>query len=469
MLFLFPSGASSSSPKRLRKRLCIAGIMVPVSFGVLQAQEVPDSARQIILDVGQRFEWSDNPDLEEEGEDRFTSRTTLQLRAFQRTRTDEFSFSLGGDLELSDSSNSDDDGLANTNLGLGWARNVGHARTGVALDYSEVDLGNTTGTFFNDDTGSIDFGTVERGTRKTTDLILNGAFGIDNPIGGSYAFGQREIRYSDTQDDTDLRDADRLSFTGDVFFVVDPRLTLGFDGSYTDFDEVGPDDLDTTATRVGTFAEIGISPTLTGRFGLGWEEVEETGTTNNIEDGVTFDAALTKELPGSILTFDVISDIVATGRRGEFRVGQSFELPRNSLSYSLGISRIEDFDTEPLIGLGWSQDLPRGEIRFILEQSAETSRDNENLINSRMAFGYTQELTARSGFDVEFSFIDRNDRSSSDLDTKRYDLGLTYRHALSQDWNVVGGVTVVSIEEDEAPDSDANTIFIGLEKRFVWN
>lgn len=468
MSFLYQNAAFLSNLKHLRRRLCVAGIIVPVGFGMLQAQEVPDGARQIILDVGQRLEWSDNPDLEEEGEDRFTSRTTLQFTGFRRSRSDILSFSLGGDFELSDGDEDVDNGIANPNLGLAWARDVGHAQTGISFDYREADLGSTTGTFFNEDTDSIDFGTVDRGTRQTADLRLNGAFGIESPVGGSYDLWQRQIRYSDT-DDEDLRDADRLTFDAGVFVVAGPRVTLGLEGFYSDFDEVGPGDLDTVETRLDSFADITFSQRLSGRFALGWEEVEESGTSNNVEDGVVFEADLTQALQRSEISFGVASDIVASGRRSEVRFGQSFDLPRNELSYSLGLSRLEDEDTEPLIGFAWSQDLPRGGVRALIEQTATTSRDNENLINSRMALGYTHELTARSGVDLEFAFIDRNDRSTEDDDSQRFDINLTYRHTLYQDWNLVSGISLVRLEEDDGEDTDANTIFVGLEKRFVWN
>ena len=465
MSFLFPNAACLNNASRLRRRIGTASILVALSFGILQAQEAPESARQFILDVGQRLEWSDNPDLEVIGEDRFTSRTTLQFGIEKRTHTDRLSLSLGGDLELYDGSSSDID---NANFGLGWNRDVGHSRTGITFDYREVDLGSTTSTFFNEDTGSIDFGTVDRGTRQTADLNLTGAFGVDSPFGGSYTLGQRQIRYSDTLD-SDLLDADRTTFTGDLFTVINPRLTLGLETSYRDFNETGPGDRDTTSSQFGTFADVEITPRLTGRFGLGWKEVEETGISNNVEDGIVFDVALTQDLPRSSMTFGASSDILASGRRDEIFVSQTFDLPRNDLRYSLGLSRFDGNDIEPLIGLGWSQDLPRGAISFTLEQRATSGRDNENLINSRMSLGYRQELTSRSGFDVTFSAIDRNDLSATGVDTQRYNLDLTYRHALYEDWNLTSGISMVLLEEDSAADRNANTVFIGLEKRFVWN
>ncbi|MEE4189090.1 MAG: hypothetical protein V2I76_11670 [Roseobacter sp.] len=457
-----------NKPEYLQRRLLVAGALLTLSFTVLKAQEIPDSARQTILEVGQRLEWSDNPELDEVGEDRFTSRTTLQYSGFRRASNDTLSFSLGGDLELTDGGADADDGLTNTNLGLGWDRNVRRSRTGLSFNYLESDLGSTTGTFFNEDTSSIDFGTVDRGSRETIDFRLDGAFGIDSPIGGSYDVWQRLIDYSDTEDE-DLRDAERLTLSGDLFFVLNPRFTVGLDGLYRDFDEDGPDDLDTTDIRIDTFADVIFSQTLSGRFALGWEEVEESGTTNNTENGVVFDASLTQAMPRSDVTVGLGTDIVASGRRSEVRFGQSFDLPRNTLSYSLGLSRVEGEGTEPLLGLGWSQDLPRGALRALVEQTPATNSDNDNLINSRVVVGYTQELTPRSGFDLEFSFIDSSNRTIDDDDSQRLDIDLTYRHEVYRDWDLISGVSLVRLDEDGDDDRDANTIFIGLEKTFVWN
>jgi hypothetical protein len=470
MSFLCQNGACSSSNRRRLRHRALAGTTAlagVLSFGVLQAQEVPDSARQVILDFSQRFEFSDNPDLLFEGqeEDRFTSRTTLLLGYGRRTGTDSFSFSLGGDLELRDDG---DNGITNTLFGLGWARDVGSAQTGIALDVSEVELGSASESFFDEDTGSIDFGTIDQGTRRTADVTFEGAFGVDAPFGGTYRLQQREIRYSDTQD-PDLQDADRLTLEGGLFFVLDPRITLGIEASQVDFDEDGPGERDRVTNRVGTYLETQINSRLTGRFDLGWEEVDETGTVIDNEDGVVFGVALEQEMPTSTVLFEALSEITINGRRNEVRAGQAIELPRGDLSYSLGLTRTEGFDTEPLLGLGWTQELPNGAVRVIFEQSAATGRDDENLINSRLSLGYQQELTARSAFDIGFSFIDRDEQADTGRDSKRYNLDLTYRYALTNDWDLATGVSLVRSEREGEADRDANTVFIGLERRFVWN
>ena len=474
MLFLSQNGACSSKPGRRPSHRRIpyiaggaglAGTAVLLSFGVPLAQETPASAQQFTLDVAQRLEWSDNPDLLVDPEDRLLARTSLRFGMERRTGIDRLSFSLGGDLEIS---NDDSTGFERPSLALGWQRDVGHSRIGVTLDFSEVDLGSSTDTTFDEDTQSIDFITVDSGARQTANLALTGAFGIDEPFGGSYRLSQRQVRYVDTSD-SDLQDSDRLSFNGDLHFEIDPRITLGLAADYTDFNEEGPDDLDTVTTRIESYADMDITPRLTGRVGLGWQQVEQSGTTDLTRDGMIFDASLTQALPRSTMEFRAQSRVTSNGRRNELRFIHDIEQPLGTLRYSLGVSRTGDLDPAPLFGLAWRRELPRGAFSVNLEQAAVTDTDDEELINSQLSMSYQQDLTTRSGFGVEFVMRDSDDRADSGTDSRSYNLGLTYRHEVTQDWDFTGGVSMVRVEEDGTSDRDSNTVFVGLERRFVWN
>lgn len=470
MLFLSRNGASSSRPNYNPSRTHFwirAGAatgLVTLGFGVLQAQEAPESARQIVLDVRERLEWSDNPDLLTEGEDRITSRTSLGFGLTRRTRTDRFTFAFGGDLEIT---NDDTGGIENPFLGIGWLRDIERSRIGLSYDFSEFQL-DSVRSIFNADTGSVDFVSVDSGTRRTSDVTFDGAFGVDGPFGGSYRLFQRQIDYFDTID-PGLRDADWRTFDGDLFVEAGPASTIGLVTALSDFDEQGTDALDTKSSRLAGFIDTDLTSRLSVRTELGWQQVEQTGRETTDERGVVFDVALAQELPRSTLLVDANSVLSSIGRRDTVSFGQDFDLPINDFRYSIGLSRLETEDINPLLNLYWRKELPRGEIDFDITQIATVGRDNEDLINTRITFGYTQELTTVSGLDMAFAVSDRDEQNPEGIDTRRYDFSVAYRHAMTQDWDFVGGYSAALLEEEGTEDRSSNTFFFGLEKQFVWN
>ncbi|WP_152610688.1 hypothetical protein [Ruegeria sp. ANG-R] len=486
----------------MRRRTIAGSMVIALSFGALQAQELPvddltpdfppedledvpadaetgvprftrpdeaepDSARTMFLDFREEFRYSDNPDLEadDEAEDVFTARTTLQGGYIRRTAIDSFELLFGADLDLR---TDDEGGIERPRIDLGWARDVGNSNIGLSLGYSEFDLGTDTGSFFNSDTGSIDFGTFDRGTRETSDIAIEGGFGLERPFGGNYLLSHREIRYNDT-DDPGLLNADRFIAEGDLFFVLTPRFTVGLEAGRTDFDEDGEGALDTITTYYRAFADTQIDSRTRGRFSLGWEEVDESGEFDNVEDGVVFGIELARDTPRGENFLNIDSRITTAGRQTELRLGQTIEQSTRELGYSIGMLDTEGADTEPLFGLRWAEELPRGVFNTSLEMTPFSDRDGETQINTLFTVGYGQEITTRSGFSVDISYLDVNNLDTDSADTQRLDLSLTYSYALTEDWNLVSGVSFARLEEDDEEDRDANTVFVGIERRFVWN
>ncbi len=427
----------------------------------------PESAQRFLFDLREELRYSDNPDLDlnEDAESVLIARTTALLGYARRTSVDAFDLQLGADLDLRTDG---DSGIERPTFDLNWIRDVGNTNFGLSFGYSEVDLGSDTGTFFNEDTGSIDFGTIDSGTRQTTDYAVNGGFGLERPFGGNYLLSHRQIKYSDTEDPS-LLDADRFIADGDIFFVITPRITLGLEGEHSDFDEDGEGSIDTTSNYFGTFADSQINSRLTGRFNLGWQRVEDTGAVNRTEDGVVFGAELDQETSRGSNFLNIGSIITSAGRENELRLGQSIEQLTRRFEYSVGLVDAEDSDIEPLFGLNWTEELPRGAFNVSLEQTPFTDRDTGTQINTLFTFRYDQDLNTRSGFSIELRYLDVNELNSEEADTQRLDLDLTYRYAVTEDWDITSGISFVRAKEDGAGDRDSDTIFVGLERRFVWN
>lgn len=469
MSSLFRKDASlNDAPARsgpLRRCLYPGGAVLAFALAnAAPAQDAGDSARRFTLDVSQGLEWSNNPDLAVIGESELLSRTSLTFGLERRTSIDRLALSLGGDFILSDEG---DSGFENPAFRLDLGRDVGHSRIGLDVEIRETQL--DSGDFiFDEDTGSVDFITDDNATRRSSRIGLSGAFGVEAPFGGSYRLSREEIRYSDTTD-TALVDADRTVFDGRLDFRLDPRIVLGLIASHTEVDEIGPGAIDTTSSRLGTSLDMEITQRLTGRFALGWQRVEERGLIDTTEDGAFLNAGLTWAMPNGSVGMDADSVIDVNGRRNTVQVRRSMELPRGALSYSVGLSQASGLDANPIFGLAWRQDLPRAVFSVALTQTPATTRENVEAIYSALTLGYVQQLTTRSSFDTSLSVRDSDELTVGGIDSRRFDLDMTYRHELAQDWNMVGRVSVARIEEDGVADRSSNTVFIGLEKRFVWN
>ncbi|WP_157598981.1 hypothetical protein [Tateyamaria omphalii] len=473
MLFLYQKGACSSkkrdqagtgAPLYWVKLLGAGTVCVSALALTGQAQEVPEGAQRITLDVRTGLEWSDNPDLVVDGDSRFVSRTRLDFALERRTDIDRLTFGAAGDVVLGEDT---DDVVENPEFRLRWDRDVGRSRLGAGLTYESIEL-DSTGFADGVSADSVDFSTFDGGTRRLAGIDVDGAWGVGGPLGATYSLSQDRITYDGTDDPT-LLDADSRDFRFALTGALDRTTTLGLIGSYSEFDEDGAGALDTRSVRLGGELRSEITQTMTGRFALGWQEAEETGADTTQSEGVFVDGELTWALPNGTAGIVWDSPIEVDRRRTTVRFQRSLELPRGGLGYSIGASRAAGLGTRPLVGLNWEYEMPRARFVADLSQTPATTRDNVQTINSVLSLNFNQQLTSRGNLDVLFTVRDGNEDGEGAVDNRRVGLDVTYRHDLAQDWDLVGQFSSVHVSEDDAEDRSSNTIFIGLEKRFGWN
>lgn len=473
MLFLYQKGACSNKSYEQavtgKARYWARGLG-PSTLGVLafslagQAQEAPEGAQRFTLDVRTGLEWSDNPDLLEDGDSHLVNRTRLDFAFERRTAIDTLTFGLGGDILFGEDTQ---DSIENSTARLRWDRDVGRSRigAGVTLQRTELD-----GTSFATDGGadSVDFDTFDGGARRDFRLELDGAFGVDGPLSATYSLSQNRITYVDTADPT-LLDADARDFRFSIAGALDRTTTLGLIGSFSEFDEDGVGALDTQSVRLGTELRSEVTPVLTSRVALGWQEAEESGTDTERSDGVFLEGELTWTRPNGTAGFVLDSPIDVNGRRTSLQFRRALELPRGGFGYSIGASRATGLNARPLFGVNWEYEMPRATFSADLSQTPTTTRDNVETINSVLSLNFNQQLTSRSNLDVLFSVRDGDEEGDDASDTRRVGLDLTYRYDLPKAWTLVGQASTVRITQDDVEDRNANTLFVGLEKRFGRN
>ncbi|GIT89280.1 hypothetical protein [Roseobacter sp. OBYS 0001] len=431
------------------------------------AQEALPPGITASFDVTQRLEYSDNPDLDIEGDPDFFGRTILGFNLESATSLQNFSLGLGTDIEEGRNDKSSVD-LTNTFLRLGYDRATRNASIGTSLRYRESDA---TTTFFDDDfdndSNAID---QDTGTRQNYGFGLIGAIGVEAPIGASFDVDYSEVRYSGT-DDPDLTDQSTLDTSAQVSFRIDPRIIPRLTAKYFNFDARG-DGTNRETTGFGAGVLLEFSPLLTGDFEATYDSIERTGDEVATDDGVSFSAELTRDLTNGTLGARLSSEVSSNGdgRRGFFTVNRDMDLSRRAaLSYSLGGTRSENSSFEPLVDVDYVYALPTSQISFGLSQQFNTNSDNEEQINTTLNAGYQHQVNSLSSIGADFSLFDRNELGPQADDGRRVDFSLSYQYALTRDWGLVSGVSHILSTSDSEEDRSSNTIFVGLQRNFSWN
>lgn len=452
--------------KIAKPRLYGAGLLIlSVGSVTAYAQEVTPPGIVARFDVVQRLEYSDNPDFEEDRVSDFYGRTIFGFGLESATRVSNFALSLGADLEEGRDSQSTFE-WTNYNLDFAYDRTTRNAFLGFNLGFSEFDLNSSD--FENDfeqDGNSIN---QNDGTRQSYNFGLEGAVGMEAPIGASFQWNNNEINYSGS-DDPDLRDISTNNFSGQVDFRIDPRITASLTGRFDEFDASG-DGVDRETTGFGTSISMDITPLDRVDVSLSYERIERSGGETGTDEGLSGGVDWTRQVPNGEMGISYRSDVASNneGRRSFLNVFRDMEMLRGNLSVRLGLTGAETVGTDPLVDISYTHERPTSTLTFGLSQSVNTDDDNNEQINTTLRASLDQEINSLSSLQFDISYFNRNELQDNPNDGKRINLGLSYRHNLTRDWGLVTGYSHTFSAEETENDRRSNTVFVGLERSFDW-
>jgi len=441
--------------KRDKTRRWIGAFSVICGLGVVaQAQEALPPGMLATLDVTQRLEYSDNPDLNENGQSDLFGRTILSFGLDSITPLQNFALDLGTEIEEGRNDQSSVD-FTNSFFQLGYDREVRTARFNSGVSFRETDV---SSSFLSDDF-ETDGNVINQdsGTRQSLGLQLGGDLGIDAPIGAGFDLDYRGLRYNDTND-PDLTDSDRLDLSGEIRFRIDPRILARLTTIYEDFDAQG-NGTNRETIGFGSGVTLDISPVLRGDFDIRYDRIERSGDEIGTNEGLSVSAGLTQALSNGTLGATLSSEVSSNddGRRSFFTVDRALDLSRRSdLAYSLGATRSDSNAFNPLVNVNYAYELPTSQVSFGLSQRVNTDSDNQEQINTL------------SSLSADLSLLDRNELGPDAEDAQRIDLSLSYRYAVTRDWGIVSGFTHRRASSDGDADRISNTVFLGLQRNFNW-
>ena len=397
---------------------------VSIRGGLLTAAAVLSAnagAAEVVLSFGleQRLEAGQNVDLEvPEGGQTTRSDTRLTFGAVSRTALDLLEFSAGGALRFENSDDTDgtEIGLATPELGLRYTREVPNALFSIGARYFEDDVDP-----FEED---LSVGSIA-GTRTDIGADLRFETGRTAPVGFAFTTFFDNTQYEDTTD---------------------------------------PDLSDTDIYGAGLESILRFSEVLEGRVGLSYEHEDEE--TEPVNETVTGSFGLTYELANGAATADLsLSTDDEEGDRTTFVIGRSLELPSSSLNVQLGVSDGEGGDAEFVGGIGWSQELPRGSLDLLAEQSVDYDVDSDEVeTTTSFSISLAQEVNEVSSLGLSFLY------EISDEPSERSELSefaATYRYQLTEDWGLDSGLRY-RVRDDEDGRSESPDVFLALSRNFEF-
>lgn len=470
MSFWYQNGVCSNnrhSRRRNRKKLSYvtAGMTSALAFAVVaQAQDRAPPGLIASFDIEQRLEYSDNPDLDVDGDSEFFGRTLLRFGLDSFTPTERFSLNLGSDIE----EGRKDEPTFNFVVGfadLAYERDVRNSSFGVGLNYRETDNSEFSDEEFDDDGNVIN---QNDGTRRSYRAGVDFAVGVEAPVGAEFSWSYREINYS-SDSDPDSNDRKNNEFSGRLNFRHSPVLSTSLTGRYADFDAEG-NGVDRETTSVGAGMSYALSPILTTDLGLSYDRIDRSGDESGTEEGVSVRAGLQRELSNGTIGVEFTSDIVSSGdgRRSYLGISRDMELPRGDLAFTIGATGEDVVGTDPLVNVQYRYLLPTAVLQFDMRQDVFTDENNREQINTNLRLSYDQEVNNRSRFGVSLGIFDRNELQDDANDGRRINFDLTYTRELTRDWNLVSGYRHSFSDEDDRKSATSNTVFVGLSRSFDW-
>ena len=388
-----------------------------------------------------------------------TGESLLGFGLSSETRNQVFEASLDGTY-LTAIDSADDSGVIDPRFALSYGLQSRQTAVSLDLAYAEADVDSV---FELDALPGIFV--IDSGTRARTRLGLDLAFGQEAPFGGTLALGYSETRYSDTTD-PGLLDEETGSVDLTLRFDIDRRISARVFAGYSETDRDGGTDV--TRERLGAGADLPVTGTLDAALDLGLTRVTETtGGSDTVDEGLSFALALTEARPNGAYTATLSSDLDESGRRSTLTLGRSIELREASLTARFGLSEGTDGDLRPLYALSYDQALPRSQFGVSLDQAFATDTDGSETLNTRMSVDWAFELTRTSTLGAGLNLRDTEVLGASG-DAQRLDLSLTYSHALTEDWSLIGGVTHTIEREDGSADIRSDEVFVGLRTSVGW-
>jgi hypothetical protein len=353
---------------------------------------------------------------------------------------------------------------------LAYTREGPDSRLDLAGRYFYDRVDDDVIVFLDENLNPVDL-IVDGGDLRRITLGADLSLGIESPIGfdGSLFFDDRD--YIGTTD-PDL--FDRVAWGGDgtLRFNLTSVMTGSLSASYARRDEDDVGEPLTESFSYGAGLAYQIDEITSFSAGLSYTTVEETifDVTSTENEGWGFDIGAQREVRDGTIGASLSRVIDESSTRTVLSFERARELPDGRLSYRLGYSFADEDDNSEngfVGGLDYRRNLRTGNITANATQEFRSNDDGDDTLVTRIALAYNQEINSVSSVGVNFG-LGRSDDvgGSGDVDT-RANVGVTYRHALTREWDWVLGYEARYLREDSDDTATGNRVFTLIDRSFT--
>lgn len=411
----------------------------------------------------------------------FDNKLTFGLSS--TTGTQQFRLNGSGIFRYADIPGRTISGFEDPNLRLRYKIENSNSRLTVSGNYRSVDREfldpfaveqeeeafNATNSLINPGAPELD---TDGGTRTTRNAAVRYETGLNAPLGFSFGMSHDEREYSglvivnprlfDTR-------TDRINATATA--KLSPVTTLRFNAGLTRYeaDDSVQTERETVDYSVGLTQDI--NPVLVLDAQIGWTDVDTdtTGGSSN-RSGTNGSLKLSKTLSRGSIFAALDSSLNQNGTRTSLRFGRDLQLPNGNLSASLGLTRTPQGNTDYNAAVTYDHTLKSSNITVALKRDVSTNNIDEEILDTRLTVGYGYQIDAISSLNLSMNYgrTESADALSSVPTETRATLSAAYTRALTQDWNMTGGVTWRRKTEDAVGDATSNSVFLSLDRNFSF-
>src|SRR6056297_1320237 len=427
--------------------LCLSAIALPA-----MAQDA-GAPPLLFIDVSTGLEYEDRRNRDGTLE----ATTSLGVGYFSSTADQRLSFETG----VTARADEDRLDLINPFATIAYARFNRDTEIGFDLSYLRSEI---EGDDLDDDFDAAD---LERqdGVREDIDVGMRLITGRASPFGTDTRLRYAQENFFDgaTDDDTVTYNA-----RSTLRFTIDPRIELRLTGFWEQ--EETDDAVDTvdTTRRVTLDADLAIDRAWSASLGIGYAELEtETTGGTTRQDGVEGSLLVARDLPNGALTFSSDHVVTDDGWRNSVRLRRNIETANGEIfNATIGQIFFEEGGSGHLASLDYTRTVRSGSFSVALNYESDLDAADQLIQRTRLDATLRQNLTEVSGWSLDGGLASVEYDNPVSIDALRVDVGLSYLHALSNDWTLAARVEHQVLYEDGDIDDRTNTLSLNLERRF---
>lgn len=397
----------------------------------------------------------------------------LRFNYASQTQTQRLSFGGSGVLRLARLPNDENDARFDNQV-LSAAYGIDGVNSAVTLQArytrSELAFFDPLSLLDDEPLDENDLSDDNDGIRETQSAGFTIRTGLSSPLGFTLSGNTFRRNYIDTND-LSLYDTQSNSLSGSVGLRVTPVTQVSVTGSISTYDA----DNSTQTDRLSRSLSFGLSHDLARALNisasLGYQRTDKDETlapgtiVTTVDDGLVGSLGLLQQLPNGNVGLDASHAITATGGRSTLRASREIGLPDGKLNASIGASKGDGGETSLIGGLAYTYELELTTITASLSRSVATSSDDEDLEVTRARIGWDRDITPVSGIGLSADYASTQG-IGNDIDRSRAQVRASYRHALTEDWDLSGGYTHTLSTREDRPDADKNTVFLTIGREF---